>query len=149
MEEYRKILKKRRIIYLIISLITILSYATTLLIEMFKEEKTADDSFYLGLLSGMSFGIAIVSIVYILKINKGIKNTEKLNELYIMETDERLKYIELKTGKVTMFVISYLFLFGIIISYHFDKTVSMTLAYAIMVIALIKMIVKFYYRKKI
>lgn len=90
-DEYRIFLKKRQKrmwIFVLVGLLTVAAGTAYIGINGF------EDSYTLGFVFGFGIGLALAALLFILKIQKIMRDEEKLKEARLKETDER----ELEVG---------------------------------------------------
>lgn len=141
-EEYRKVIKFRMNIFLIMMLIGIITFTIGLLAE-FRWSLQVNDHI-LGVYTGVGFGFTFAAIIFWIKNKKLLSDEDKLKESRLSNTDERLLEINSKAFRVASFSllvslyaagligglfypILFKFLFGIILIF----TISYVCAYKI------------------
>ena len=107
------------------------------------------DSIEVSYSLGFGTGIATIMIFFLIKYIAALKNEEKLKKLMIEENDERTAYIDSKAGSKAINAVIMLLALAMLISNFFDKTVFFTLLAATLATALTKMVIGFYYSRKI
>jgi len=96
---------------------------------------------------GLIFGIGVLALVQIIKLNIAMKDDKKLKMLYNKEHDERLKAIRSKAGMPMLMITSVMMLIAAIIAGYFNIVVFYTLVIGAMVQLSIGTIVKLYCMK--
>lgn len=109
---------------------------------------SASTNFISGFQTGLSFAFILYMIIEIIKINKALKNKDKLEELYIEATDERNQKIQKELESTTSSIFMIVLFLGTIVSGYFSTTVFFTLLGSLGVFVGIKAICKFVYNKK-
>ena len=154
MNEYKEKLKTSLRIYTVVDVILILFSAAGFLAEagLIKLTPVAGDShwqsMWRGMISGVSFGIAAMMLVGIIRTRKALLNDTELKKMYIKDHDERQIQIWTSARALSMqiFLIFGLAV-GLIVGY-FDMTVGITILACVVVHSLIGISCKIYYSKK-
>ncbi len=106
-------------------------------------------SFAVGFRYGIAIGIQILLIRQVVKYQRALRNPEILQDLEILEKDERRQYIQMKMGgpmySVAMFVVAA----GALVASYVSWEGFMALLLAVVALALIKGSLKLYYRKEL
>lgn len=148
MENFKKELKKKLILKIImcvvfwvigISLI-ILSKVEVLTTVLFDFNELTPASFAIGAGSVFTFDI--------IRSKKAFKNENKLKELYIQNTDERIVMIDRYVSYLTMRLILFILLLGTIVFAYINMTICYTLVCVLAIALIIQIITDIYYRKK-
>lgn len=149
MENYKQKIKQARLINIFGIFAIILIYIA---LAVFFSDKLAEASrsasFISGFQTGLSFAFVLYMIIEIVKINKALKDEEKLNVLYVEATDERSQKIQKEVESTTATIFMIILLLGTIVSGYFSSTVFFALLGALIVFVGIKAVCKFIYNKK-
>ncbi|WP_105300362.1 hypothetical protein [Anaerococcus marasmi] len=146
LENYHEVLKKRERLYK--------SYISFALIFwgignfLLKDQARLNDS-ALGFINGLTLGIEIICVFWVFKIRKALKDDKILRKLYIDEHDERKNFIKLKSGSNLIGkIVLGIFVVSILASY-FNMVVFYTLVIAGILLIIVSLSLKFYWRKMI
>ena len=147
MENYRKKLKRKLLLFRIAYIVMlILSIAFQVLMEMGVIRSAVSD--YHNPWTPCLFGTAITMIIYAGTTQKALKNEAKLQELYVAQTDERLRLI----GQAAFTLSSNIFIVALFLSAMVFAFISETVYYTLMAViviwVLIAVLCDAYYRKK-
>ena len=146
MEEYRNLLKKRSVLWL---LVMIVSAAGLVLFFVFGGVLFGMDTGLRRSFGGMFGYLLIVSVVYYVNITGALSNEKRLKEQYIRSTDERNLSIEAKSARVTLNIVMVsLFAAFLLLTLFSGKDAGTVPGIAFYGTWLIKGIVKSYYNKK-
>jgi hypothetical protein len=146
METFKKTIKQRVIISRIYLVCLML---ITMVPRIFFDEYAAlADTHAFAFSIGAMVGVGGLVIVLLWKYGRALKNEDYLRKLYIKETDERNVLIRTKTGGSAVMIIIAGLIVGIIGSTFFSKTVFYTLIAVFVFIALVHLVLKIYYNKK-
>jgi len=141
MEAYRKKLKIRFIVYVILSVI--MGILTAFIFTII-----TDNSLICGYRSGFCFSVTIMCIINSINIKQALSSEEKLKKKYIFETDERTIMIKQKASSF-LSSFSYMFIaFAAIISSFFSETVFYTLVGVVLFIAITQIAIVVYCKIK-
>ncbi|MBP5580061.1 MAG: hypothetical protein J6X56_11435 [Ruminococcus sp.] len=146
MEEYRKILKKRSALWLLVLIVSAAGIGTFFVLGrvLFGMDVELRRSF-----GGMFGSLLIVSFGYYVTIKTTLGDEKKLKEQYIRDTDERNLNIEVKTSRVTLnIVMTGLFIAFMLLTLFSGREAGTIPGIAFYGIWLIKSAVKSYYNKK-
>ena len=103
----------------------------------------------LGFINGLTLGIEIVSVFWVFRIRKALRDDNLLRELYIKEFDERENLVKLKSGSILISKIAIaIFLVSIITSF-FNIVVFYTLVITGISLIMVSLFLKLYRRKTI
>jgi len=112
MEDYRKILRKRKILCLVFGILLLpLAIATLYLFYSMDSAIKGSDivEFFGGVLNGLraGLGITIVMLLFVkaIQYHKALKNDTEIKNLYIEEHDERNIALNEKSSKISFNVI--------------------------------------------
>lgn len=142
MEEFRKKLKTRSMILLILCCL-----APALYIVLWLITKGASD-FAQGLSMGILTSIEVCSIIGLVEALALLRNEKSLKEKYIAMTDERNKAIEKETALKFLPVSTYAIGFAAVAAGFFDIKICITLTAVLMLNLLIFLALKLYCMKK-
>lgn len=151
MNDFKHALKKRVTVLSICSVIAII-FVLVAGIWGYKTSINSDQhlaDFTHGFATGLFAGFIAVVVFYIIKYIRAIKNEDKLKNLYIEENDEREALIKYKVSST-----GFVFLFGCILilgtaASFINSIVCITLYGVLILMALVKIILRAYYNKKI
>ena len=101
-----------------------------------------------GFISGASVGILALLVYGLIRNLRAIGDEKKLKKLYIRESDERQAQIETSAMCAAMRATLLLGLVSVIVAGYFSVTVSLTLLAAVLLISLMVMAFRLYFRKK-
>lgn len=144
MENFKKVLKKRIFwgrLYAILALFIII--AGPLIIAPYRQF----DEHIISFTYGFFIGIEFVVLTNLIKYQKALKNSEKAQNLYIEETDERTKAIRAKAGMPLLPICSLLMITASMIVGYFSNAAFISLVIAALVQLLISGFIKIYYQK--
>lgn len=102
-EEYRKVIKFRMNLFLIMMLVGIITFTIALLAE-FRWTLQVNEHM-LGVYTGVGSGLTFAAIVLWIKNKKLLSNEDKLKESRLSNTDERLREINSKAFRVASFIL--------------------------------------------
>ncbi|MDQ0359475.1 hypothetical protein [Breznakia pachnodae] len=149
MEAYRQSLKKRILLLSIgggIALIVVI----VVILNLF-EPSTGDlhyNSFISGFQVGLTGSVTVACFAQAFRYYKISKDEEKLKIEKIKEEDERLQFIDAKTGGQPILWCAYVFIITGTISAYFNKYVFATLIVCAVFLAIMKIALHTYYSKK-
>ena len=133
MEEYREKLKISLRIYTVVDVILILFSAAGFLAEagLIKLTPVAGDShwqsMWRGMVSGASFGIAVLMLIGIVRTVKALRNDAELKKMYIKDHDERQIQIWTSARALSMQIFLIFGLAAGLIVGYFDMIVGITI----------------------
>ncbi|MDO4863978.1 MAG: hypothetical protein Q4A05_07400 [Ruminococcus sp.] len=142
MEEFRKKLKNRSMILLLLC-----GFAPILFVTLWFITKGASD-FAQGLSMGILTSIEFCSIVGLVEALVLLRDEKKLKEKYIASTDERNKAIEKETASKFLPVSTYAIGFAAVAAGFFDIRICMTLTAVLLFNLFVFLALKGYYMKK-
>lgn len=142
MEEFRKKLKNRSMILLMLC-----CFAPILFAVLWFITKGASD-FARGLSMGLLTSIEVCSIIGLVEALVLLRNEKSLKKKYIALTDERNKAIEKETALKFLPVSTYGIGFAAVAAGFFDIKICMTLTAVMMFNLLVFLALKLYYMKK-
>ena len=105
-------------------------------------------SMWRGLISGVSFGIAVLMLIGIIRTVKALRNDAELKKLYVKDHDERQIQIWTSARALSMQIFLIIGMVAGIIAGYFSMTVGITILVCVVVHSLIGMMCKIYYSKK-
>ena len=144
MEQYKKKLKVRILIFSILLLI----FVAVLLYNQFGTSSAIKDSLSFSFQCGFSAAGALALVFWIAKYRRALLDELKLRILYNKENDKRMKAIWAKSGiPMTVILSMVLVLAGIVIGY-FNETVFFVLICVAIFQLFATAAVKFFYMKK-
>jgi len=149
MENYKQKIKLTRLfdIYGIFAIIAIYIVLAVFFSERLSAQ-SASASFISGFQTGLSFAFILYMIIDIVKINKALKDEEKLEKMYIEATDERNQKIQKEVESTTATIFMIILLLGTIVSGYFNSTIFFTLLGVLIIFVGIKAVSKIIYNKK-
>ena len=95
-EEFKEILKKRRVRMICFTVIGLIVAVTGYCLYAFADLRLTD--YQMGIISGFGSGLAIGSLFGVIQISKTLKDENKIKEQRLKETDER----ELEVGRLAL-----------------------------------------------
>lgn len=101
-------------------------------------------SFQVGLLTGL----LAVAVVYMVRLQRAMKDDAALRRLYYSEHDERNCYIQQKVGQTMLAVTPVVLLVAAVIAGYFSAVVFFSLVGAALLQALVGLGMKFYYYRR-
>lgn len=147
MENFIKKKKQELLIYRVLYIIAIIaSLAILILCEL--EVLVPVGSFNSMTLFGVLHGAAFVMIVQAIRVKKALKNSDEMQELFIVQTDERLRLIEKSAAHLTNCIILILLLFFASVFVFINETVSYTLFIVLTAYIIVLALSDIYYRNK-
>jgi len=146
MEQFRKrlIIQQRCLAIGIIGLIAVFVFSL-----LHESAPSAIGHFIAGFQAGLSITLAGLFLFIFYRIFVASRNSSKLRELYISETDERTLLIRQKSGSTGMNIVMYGLIMGAFIAGNFNDAVCLTLLGACLFVGLVRGFLKLYYRAKI
>ena len=145
MEQYRKKLKLRIILFCLVLLL----FVGILLYNQFGSSSALKDSLSFSFQCGFSAAGSLVLAYMLVRYRRALSDEQKLKTLYNQENDERMKAIRAKAGVPMTVILSIIFvLAGIVIGY-FNETVFVVLICVAIFQLFVSAAVKLYYMKKI
>ena len=142
MEAFRKKLERRVKLYALVG-----ALFSIMIIVSVRVFKNAND-YSQGTALGFCCGSCGVYLFMLLKNAAVLRDEEKLRRLYIETTDERNIAIAKETMS-TSYTVSMLVLVAVcVISGFFSEVVSLTLGAVIIVLAVVRLLVGIYYKRK-
>lgn len=142
MEEFRKKVRKRSIIYSVLCCFSLIIY----LVLKFLTKDTSD--FSQGLAMGVWIGLEIVAVVNVTRMSAALKDEKKLKEMYIRETDERNLEIQRLTAQKSYTISTTGIAVAAIVAGFFDFRICIALCFSLLFSSLVTLIVNAYYNKK-
>ena len=142
MEKFRKHIKIKLVLYIVLAVFMTAVYAAVSFIH------PDSDTFSAGYSSGFCSGFVLVAAVFAVRYAIMLRDPEKLRKLYVLETDERSRLIREKTASGSFVITVFILGSATIIATFFSDVVVCVLAAVIGVMAAVKMSLKFYYDRK-
>jgi len=156
MEEYKKILRNRKILYLVFGILLLpVAIATLYLFYNMGSVMTGSSiaEFFGGMLNGIRAGFGVAALIFLFmrafQYHRALKDDAKIKELYIQEHDERTIALNEKSSKISFNVILYALLISCVITGFFNPTISLTILAVLFFVILTKGIVYIIYSRKI
>lgn len=109
----------------------------------------ATTDFISGFQAGLLIALLILFTVKLTNYRKALKNETLLKQLYYKENDERECYISQQVGKSSMSITIVVMLLLTVIAGYFNDIVFITMLSATILQALIQLILKFYYTRRL
>ncbi|MCH5350185.1 MAG: hypothetical protein J1E40_12730 [Oscillospiraceae bacterium] len=142
MEKFKKQIRAKMIFYIGFAVLMGVTYTV---IYFILDDKL---TFAAGYSFGFCFGVIAAAVVLAIRCGLAFKDPERLKKLYIAETDERNRLIREKTTSGSFTLSALIFGFAASVAAFFSETVTSVLAAVILVMAAVKMSLKFYYDRK-
>ena len=145
MENFRKkVIKRIRILT-----VFILIFCVYIVLDVFFIRNNIDsENFINSFQFGLMFGLEMLAIINLIKLNKVVKSDKKLKLLYNKENDERLKLIRSKAGMPLLLINSVIKIISGIILGYFNTIIFLTLIITAGIQMLIGLFIKFYCLRK-
>ncbi|MDO7977190.1 hypothetical protein [Oceanotoga teriensis] len=145
MENFRKkVIKRIRILTAFI-----LIFCVYIVLDVFFIRNNIDsENFINSFQFGLMFGLEMLAIINLIKLNKVVKSDKKLKLLYNKENDERLKLIRSKAGMPLLLINSVIMIISGIILGYFNTIIFLTLIITAGIQMLIGLFIKFYCLRK-
>lgn len=145
MENFRKkVIKRIRILT-----VFILIFCVYIVLDVFFIRNNIDsENFINSFQFGLMFGLEMLAIINLIKLNKVVKSDKKLKLLYNKENDERLKLIRSKAGMPLLLINSIIMIISGIILGYFNTIIFLTLIITAGIQMLIGLFIKFYCLRK-
>ena len=145
MEKFKKNIKQK---FIVCTIAYSVMFSAALILSMLTAFEilipvTGDAAFCGGLIGG-----GAVMLSHALNYRKGLKNEEKLKELYIKDTDERSVIIFKSTYSLASYLLVILMLIAAIIFAYINSVICYTLLTVLIVFAILISISSLYYNKK-
>ena len=145
MEKFKKNIKQK---FIVCTIAYAVMFSAALILSMLTAFEilipvTGDAAFCVGLIGG-----GAVMLSHALNYRKGLKNEEKLKELYIKDTDERSVIIFKSTYSLASYLLVILMLIAAIIFAYINSVICYTLLTVLIVFAILISISSLYYNKK-
>ena len=145
MEKFKKNIKQK---FIVCTIAYAVMFSAALILSMLTAFEilipvTEDAAFCGGLIGG-----GAVMLSHALNYRKGLKNEEKLKELYIKDTDERSVIIFKSTYSLASYLLVILMLIAAIIFAYINSVICYTLLTVLIVFAILISISSLYYNKK-
>ncbi len=144
MEQYRKKLKLRMLLFSIVMLFCVV----ILLINQIGTIDTATETIAISFQEGFAASGIIILALTLFRYRRALSDEEKLRLLYNQENDERMKAIRAKAGVPMVLILSMsLVLAGMVIGY-WNETIFVVLIGVALFQLTMSMLVKLYYMRK-
>jgi len=149
MEAYRQMINRRMVVSLVEGMIAFM-LCIVVLLNVFAPAMRNEhyNSFVCGFQEGLSGSIAMVCFVQTYRYYKLLKDEEKMKVEKIKEEDERLQFIDAKTGGKPILWCAYVLIIVGTISAYFNMYVFATFIVCAMFLVFMKIILHVYYEKK-
>lgn len=147
MEKFKRRVKQRIMLFSGSILIIVLIGVYGFFAAAGSEQGIMADGIVSSFQFGIIFGMGMLALIQIIKLQRVIKDDKKLEMLYNRENDERFKAIRSKAGMPMLIITSLIMLLAGIIAGYFNVIVFYTLVIAGIVQLSIGTIVKLYYMK--
>ncbi len=144
MENYKKSLRTRLVL---LGMLALFAAACSIYDQFFASEALKASPLF-GFQAGLLIGLGLVSVIFILRINRILRDDAKLKLEYNREHDERLKAIRAKSGMPMLLITSAAMVIAGVIAGYFNTVIFITLVLAAMGQMLIGAIVKQIYLRK-
>jgi len=141
MEQFRKTLEKRNNRNYAVIIFAVAA-------NIFYFPRMSENPVY-HFVTGMLAGLIPVLIVMTLKNRRVMKDDARLREMHIKENDERLLMIKQKAGSAFLPISAIGLGAAATVSLYFDQTIFFTLLGAMIFMALVKIILRLYYTRKL
>ena len=155
MEDYKKILKKREMLYLIFGILLIPVVIATLYLFYNMDSALTGNSifeFFGGMLNGIraGFGVAVLIFLFIraFQYHGALKDENKIKTWYIEEHDERTIALNQIASKISFNIIMYTLLIACVITGFINSIVSLTLLAVLLFVILSKLLVYIKYARR-
>ncbi|SJZ83238.1 hypothetical protein [Anaerorhabdus furcosa] len=144
MEEYKKILNRRRL-----ALVTFVLFSSIVLLfnQLYLEETITNPTVH-GFQFGLLVGLEGIAIFMVIKITRTLMDERKIQLMYNAEHDERKVYIKAKAGQPMVLILSSILLFAAIIAGYYNTTVFFTLVGVVYFQLTVTVVIKMIYLKK-
>lgn len=155
MEKFRKQIKKRLRINVVLAIFLVALFAALMIMDatnawstFLPVEENGDNAFLAGFRTGFSSSLIGYAIVRAVICARTLKDEKKLKALYIKETDERNLMIAQKASSASFLVTIIGLAVGCVIASFFSELVLMVLALVIVFVATVQISFYIYYSKK-
>ena len=144
MEQYRKKLKLRMLIFSVVMLFCVV----ILLINQIGTIDTDTETIAISFQKGFATSGIIILALTLFKYRRALSDEEKLRLLYNQENDERMKVIRAKAGVPMVLILSMALVLGGMVIGYWSETIFIVLICVALFQLLASIVVKFYYMKK-
>ena len=144
MEQYRKKLKLRMLIFSVVMLFCVV----ILLINQIGTIDTDTETIAISFQKGFATSGIIILALTLFKYRRALSDEEKLRLLYNQENDERMKAIRAKAGVPMVLILSMALVLGGMVIGYWSETIFIVLICVALFQLLASIVVKFYYMKK-
>lgn len=150
MKNFRITIKKRLILFSVFLLLALILILVAFLVSnnIQFDGNDHEAGFMLGFSSGGLCAFVAVMLFFIIRYRSVLKSEDKLKQLYIQETDERAIMIRNKVGGMGYWVSIGIIVVAAIIASFYNATVALTLVATLLVMCLLGLFLKIYYRYK-
>lgn len=144
-KQYTEVLKKRKLLYYIILFLGAITIACSFIFssKQFNYLSESKSSLY----AGMGSGIMAISIIFIIRLNKILKNEILIKQKRVEEQDERIQMILQKSSTTASEILMILMYIALMISGIFNMVVFYTL-YVFVGIYIVTYAISYLYYKK-
>lgn len=112
-----------------------------------RTETTGGNSVLMGFQTGLVMGLMALTIAYIIRLTRALKDDKQLKIWYSKEHDERLKTIRAKSGMPMLLITSLMMICAAVVAGYYNPIVFYTLVVAAMIQLTAGVLVKLYYLK--
>lgn len=148
MEQFRQTIKKRIKLQIWV-LCVFLGASVALLVLRPLERDGQINSFVHGFHFGIGISLIGISVFAIIQYVLALRKEDKLKKIYIEENDERSLLIYQKSGSIGINITMFGLAAGSVIAGYFNVIVFFTLIAACLFTAVVRLVLKVYYNKKI
>lgn len=146
-KDYKKVLKKRIYLFYIMMALGTITLALSIIFSTGSYAYLSD--FLSGVYSGVGSALIALSVIFIIKTRKILKDEIKLKQKRLEEQDERNQMITQKAIYSAAIILNILVYIGLMIAGIFNLVVFWTLWIVLVVFMLTFIILQVYYRKKL
>lgn len=148
MEKYKQKLRRRIKTSVAAVAFAAVAVAVTTYFTFQVEEGTIFEGFVRGGATGLFFAAVLIGIIQIVSCVKALKNEEKLQKMFVEETDERNIQIYKKSASTAFSVSLYLLMLAFIITALLNfTTIAITLFAVLAVIVFVRAGAMLFYKK--
>ncbi len=149
MEKFKNVLNKRIVVMNTFNLLAVSFIALSNIYRATIYTKNVDIADMIhGFQVGIFIGLEFMMVMFVFRYRKALRSETELKKLYIEEMDERRKLIKDKIGGTGLNICLGGIATATIISGFFNEIVFLSLMGALIFMALVKGILKVYYRNK-
>jgi tellurite resistance protein TehA-like permease len=146
-KDYKKVLKKRIYLFYIMMALGTITLALSIIFSTGSHAYLS--AFLSGVYSGVGSALIALSVIFIIKTRKILKDEIKLKQKRLEEQDERNQMITQKAIYSAAIILNILVYIGLMIAGIFNLVVFWTLWIVLVVFMLTFIILQVYYRKKL